>query len=1091
MNITNFALNNRVLLFVMVGLIAFAGLQAYSSLPRDEDPGYLVRTAVVFAAWPGASPERVERMVAIPMEEALEELEGMRNVRTVVQEGQVIVSLDIENSLPGVEPTWTEMREAIGAIVPTLPPGVIGPFFNDDFGDVFGIIVAISGVDYTPAELERAAEALRQHVLKLDDARSVQIDGALERRVFIEYDQAQLAALGVPVGYLVGQLQTRNVVAPGGTLRSGPQRVALRTRGAFASVEDIRAMSIRMPAGDVVALGDLATVTEGYAEPVSQRVRFSGKDAVSVGIAMKADGKLTEFGPQVLDVVAQTEADLPAGLDFNVVVYQPEVVDELTSEFVWSLIQAVLIVIGVLLLALGVRTGLVVAASIPLTMFAAFVCMALLGITINQMSLTALIVALGLLVDNSIVVSEQILTDTQKGMAKRTAALSATREMAFPLMVASACTAAALLPTYLAESSSAEYTAALFEVLAFSLAVSWLLAMTLIPVLCMLFLATGRDLSADQPRERVLDKVLALFGKKPKAAKPSSSTATSDDAYDSGLYRWYRGVLIGMVKRPWLSLGGFVAVLFGSFAVFGTAVPQQFFPSKSYKVFTIELDFPWGTAMETTDAVVADLEQFMADSLDTESGEAGVVQWASYMGSAAPRYTLGYAPEPPRPSYAYFLATASSPEDQPEVFRRVEDYMTRTHPEIVTRVATVRNGPALDYPFEVRISGPDPAVLEALAQDVRDEVRSMPGTARVGTDWGPRQPTLDVAVDHDAARRAGLSSIDVATSLQVALDGIPLTQMQQGEALVPVVIRSTQALSGAEALNQMDIFSQATGQAVPFRQVAETRLVYEPANIERYNGERTITVEADIALDAGPFVTPFSIQAQLEEYLATATASWPAGYTYAYGGDIEESVDSQDAINAKSFIAIVVILLLLVAQFNALRPPAIVVITLPFVFIGVTLGLVLTGYAFGFMPLLGTIALFGIVINNAVVLLDRIGTERTRDMAPEQALIHAAQQRLRPILLTAATTAGGLIPLWLSGNPLFAPMAVALLFGLVASSALTPGLVPVLYTLFYRLRFRGFTYDPEAGASTVPQPSESVMAELEEAHGDGSPQVMA
>jgi len=981
------------------------------------------------------------------------------------------------------------MGEAVAAGGPPWRAGVSGPFFNDVLGGVVGIGGAISGEDCTPAELERAAEELRRRVLTLNDARSVQIDGALERRVYIEYDPAQLAALGVPVGYLVGQLQTRNVVAPGGTLRSGPQRVALRTRGAFSSVEDIRTMSIRLPAGDIVALGDLATVHEGYAEPASRRVRFSGTPAVSVGVAMKADGKLTEFGPQVLELVAQTEADLPAGLDFNLVVYQPEVVEALTSEFVWSLIQAVLIVIGVLLLALGVRTGLVVAASIPLTMFAAFVCMELLGITINQMSLTALIVALGLLVDNSIVISEQVLTDTQKGMDKRKAALEATRNMAFPLLVASACTAAALLPTYLADSSSAEYTAALFEVLAFSLAISWVLAMTLIPVLCVLFLATGHEPTADQPRERILDKVLALFGKKPKAAKPAKADA--EESYTSGLYRWYRGTLIGMVKRPWLSLSGFVIALVASFAVFGAAVPQQFFPNKAYKVFTIELDFPWGTAMETTDAVVADLEQFIADSLSTEGEAAGIVQWATYMGSGAPRYTLAYAPEPPRPSYAYILATATSPEDQREVFRRVEAYMTRTHPEITSRVATVRNGPALDYPFEVRISGPDPATLEALAQEIRNQVRSMPGTARVGTDWGPRQPTLDVAVDHDAARRAGLSSIDVATSLQVALDGIPLTQMQQGEALIPVVMRSTQALSGAEALNQMEVYSQATGQAVPFRQVADTRLVYEPANIERYNGVRTITVEADIALDAGPFVTPFSIQGQLEEYLATATASWPAGYTYEYGGDIEQSLDSQNAINAKGFIAIVVILLLLVAQFNALRPPAIVVLTLPFVFIGVTLGLVLTGYAFGFMPLLGTIALFGIVINNAVVLLDRIGTERKRDMSAEQAVIHAAQQRLRPILLTAATTAGGLIPLWLSGNPLFAPMAVALLFGLVASSVLTPGLVPVLYTLFYRLRFRGFTYDPEAGASTVPQPSQSVMPQLEEAHGDGSPQVMA
>ncbi|MEM1128445.1 MAG: efflux RND transporter permease subunit, partial [Bacteroidota bacterium] len=928
-----------------------------------------------------------------------------------------------------------------------------------------------TGSGYTPLELERAAYELRRQVLTLDDARRVQIDGLRERRVFVEYDPARLAALGVSTGYLIQQLQTRNVIAPGGDLRTGAQRLALRTGGAFDSVDDIRAMALRLPAGEIIALGDLATVRDAYDEPGAQLVRFSGQQAVTVGISMKGTGNLTEFGPQVLEVVRRVETDLPAGLDFQTVVYQPRVVESLTSEFIWSLIQAVLIVIGVLLMALGVRTGLVVAASIPLTMFVAFLSMEAFGITINQMSLTALIVALGLLVDNSIVISEQILSDTQDGKSKRASALKATRDMAFPLFAASACTAGALLPTYLAESSAAEYTAALFEVLAFALTTSWLLAMTLIPVLCVLFLATGHEPTA-APQKTIGQHLAGLVGR----SKPSEAPApqTPQDRYETRFYRGYRTQLIALLKRPWLTAGAFVGALVLSLVLFGRFVPQQFFPNKDYDVFTVELDFPWGTSIETTDAVVADLERFIADSLQAEragpkpaAGEApeyaadGIAKWAAYVGSAAPRYTLAYSPEPPRPSYAYLLVTASTPDVQPELFRRLEGFFERAHPGVTARVATVRNGPALDYPFEIRLSGPDPATLQAIAADVRDRVRAITGTARVGTDWGPRQASLDVEVNHEAARRAGLSSADVALSLQTALDGVPLTQLQEGDELVPVVLRSADALGGPEVLDRLEVYSQATGQAVPFRQVADARVVFEPANIERYNGMRTITVEADLALGAGPFVTPFSVMAELETYLAEATQAWPAGYTYEYGGDIEQSVDSQDAINAKGFIAVVVILLLLVGQFNAIRPPIIVVLTLPFVLIGVTIGLIATGYAFGFMPLLGTIALFGIVINNAVVLLDRIGSERKAGLDPEQAVIHAAQQRLRPILLTAATTAGGLIPLWLSGNPLFAPMAVALLFGLLASTALTPAFVPVLYTLFYRLRFKGFTYDPD------------------------------
>ncbi|MEM8601628.1 MAG: efflux RND transporter permease subunit, partial [Bacteroidota bacterium] len=991
------------------------------------------------------------------------------HVETSVQAGAAGFSFEIEYAVADVEGAWTEMREAIADVVPVLPPGVIGPFINDDFGDVFGTAIAITGDDYTPVELERAALELRRRILALDDARSVQLDGVLQRQVVVEYDPARLAGLGISTGYLIGQLQQRNLVAPGGDLQVDGQQIALRTDGAFDSVADIEAMALRLPTGEAVSLRDIATVRDAYQDPARQLVRYSGQPAISVGVSMADNGKLTEFGPEVMRVVAETEADLPAGLDFHTVVYQPEVVQSLTSEFVWSLIQAVAIVIGVLLLALGVRTGLVVAASIPLTMFAAFLCMQFFGITINQMSLTALIVALGLLVDNSIVVAEQTLTDLQRGTSKRDAILGATREMALPLLVASMCTVAALLPTYLAESSSAEYTSALFEVLLFSLVVSWLLALTLIPVLCLAFLRADHGTEQGNAKMSRWERLTRRF----RRSTDDEATATAQPAqhdegtaYDSKLYRTYRRTLTAMVRRPWFSLGGFVAVLFGAFALFGTFVPQQFFPTKEYEVFNVELDLPYGTSIAETERVVSDLERFYADSLagslaaNGEVDTPGVLRWAAYVGSAPPRYTLSYAPKAPRPGYAYLLVTGTSHEIQPEVFIRTEQHLQRAHPDATVRAQRVRNGPAIDYPVEVRISGPDPAILERLAADLRDHLRTVPGTANVGTDWGRRQATLDIAVDHDAARRAGLSTADITTSLQTALDGVPLTALQEGDDLVPVVLRSTDALAGAEALSRLDLYSQATGRTVPFGQVAEATVVYEPGTIERYAGQRTITVETDIAHDAGPFVTPFSLQAEVEAYMTEA--AWPAGYSYAYGGDIEESADSQNAINAKQGIALVVILLLLVLQFNALRPPAIVLLTLPFAFIGVTLGMLVSGYAFGFMPLLGTIALFGILINNAVVLLDRIGSLRRRGLDGEQAVIHAAEQRLRPILLTAATTAGGLIPLWISGNPLFAPMAVAMLFGLVASSALTPGLVPVLYTLFYRLRFRDFAYNPDA-----------------------------
>ena len=1093
MGITEFSLSRRTLVFVTVALLSIAGLLSYTSLPRAEDPGFLIRTAVVAMAYPGASAERVERQVAVPLEEALEQLPGATHVRSEIQAGRAIVYVDVDEGLAEIEPTWTEMRETIADVVPTLPPGLRGPFINDDFGDVYGTVVAISGDDYTPAELERAAEALRTRVLALGDARRVQIDGARPRRVFVDVDPARLAALGVSTGYLVDQLASRNLVAPGGDVQAGGRTVQLRTEGAFASADDVRRTALRLPAGEVVALEDLATVRDGYAEPGDQRVRFNGRPAVTVGVSMKADGKLTEFGPQVLDAVRQTQAALPVGLDFDVVVYQPEVVDRLTSEFVSSLIQSVFIVIAVLLLSLGARTGLVVASAVPLTIFAAFVAMQTLGITINQMSLTALIVALGLLVDNAIVVAEQVLNDIEAGLDKVESATRTASQLSLPLAVSSATTAAALLPTYLAESASSEYVAALFEVLAVSLAVSWLLAVTLIPVLCVMFLKAGHTGSGSKTPvwRRLAERVGVVAPQAPSETGEPAGAEADDSAsggpYETPFYDRYRGVLVSMLRHKWVSLGVFAAALVAAGVLFATRVPQQFFPNKSYDVFYVEMEMPYGTSLAETDRIVADLEAYVADSLRAvpqgprpelgalpEFAEPGVAKWAVYVGSAPPRFTLSYAPTAPRPGFAYFLMTASSTDEQRGLFEQILAYTGRTHPDVIARPGTIQNGPPIDYPVALRVSGGSADELRAVAAGVRDRLREVPGLINVNTDWGPRAPALDVAVDHDAARRAGLSTSDVALSLQTALDGVPLTAVQDGDDLVPVVLRSTDALAGAQALGRLQLYAQQTGAAVPFGQVARTEVVYEPANIERYDGQRTITVRADVSPTAGPFVTPFSVKSELDGYLEEASATWPAGVTTEYGGTVEESSNSQGAIGAKGPIALVIIVFLLVLQFNAIRPPVIVLATLPFAIIGTTLGLLVSGYAFGFMPLLGTIALLGILINNALVLLDRVESEQARGLGSEQALLHASQQRLRPILLTAVTTVAGLLPLWFAGSPLFAPMAVALLFGLIVATVLTPLLVPVLYTVVYRLDFADVDYDPDPDPDLRPRTDAAV-----------------
>ncbi|MEM1180823.1 MAG: efflux RND transporter permease subunit [Acidobacteriota bacterium] len=1071
MNLTRFALDNRTATGVFLGLLVLAGSLSFGRLPRAEDPGFVIRTAVVTSIFPGASPEQVELLVTDPIEEAIEDIEEIHYVTSESRRGVSVLEVNFLESLSPeqVEVGFDELRETLLDIRPLLPPEIRGPQVDDDFGDVFGTVVAITGDGFDLVELERLGERARAVLLTLDEVSRVELQGAPDQRIFVEYDPARLKALGLSPMLLAEALRQRNIVRPAGEVRSDAERFELEVTGSFESPDELAAMRFRLPSGDIASLGDVAQIRRSTEDPPRSEIRYNGQPAITLSVSMDDGGQITELGPRVLETLGAVEAELPVGVEFHVVSYQTSQVKKGVENFLVSLLQGIGIVLAVTLLTLGVRTGLIVAAVLPLTMVGSLVLMELFGISLNQMSLAALIISLGLLVDSAIVMAESIQVSMREGKSPVEAAIESAAELRLPLLVSSLTTAAALLPTYLAESTTGEYTSAIFEVVTIALLLAWVLSLTMTPLLSVIAArSAGGDRSADPGAEM-------------------------DDAiYDGPFFRRYRRLLLTLVRHRWLSLAGFVGLLAVSLWAF-QFVPQLFFPRTDKSTFQIELELPESASFARTSEVTAGVERFLAEELRAELdpseterwlpnterayARSGVVNWTSFIGSGAPRFLLGYTPEPPRPNYVFILAHASTNGELDRIIRETGDFMRRTYPEVLARVDRLRNGPPLDYPVEVRLSGEDPARLYDLAADLKAKLRSLPGTQHVGDDWDTYRKTVTVDVNHDRARRAGLTESDIALSLETATEGLELTQYREGNDLIPVVLRSRHASDGGlEALRGLDVMNPA-GLSVPLGQVAELGVSLEPGKILRRDRQRTLTVQADLDPDADRSVTPFSLAAALVPILEEAKASWPLGYRYELGGEVESSGDAQASIQAKQPIAVIAILSLLVLQFNSLRGPIIVIATLPFTLIGVVGGLVLTQKPFGFMALLGVIALFGVVINNAVVLLDRIETEMKRfGRSRADAVLEASKRRLRPILLTTATTVGGLAPLWIAGGPMFSPMAVAFLFGLVASTLLTLGLVPVLYGILYRVSFDDDNLGIEPDPAPAPPPEVQTAA---------------
>ena len=1027
MDITRFAIENNRVTIVCVLVLLLAGVNAFFSLPQAEDPGFIVRTAMVRTVFPGANPERVENLVTDKIEKAIQEIPELDVVRSTSKTSSSIVYVDIKESYTAMRPIWDNLRRKIADVREELPDGIIGPFVNDEFGDVFGIIIAITagqGREGRPeisyAEMKDIAEAARDQLLRLDDTAKVEIYGVQEERVFVEYNNARLAELGLSVVQLQQILQGRNIIIPGGSVSTGVERIELEPSGNFDDIQDLARTVISVPGrNDFLYLEDIAEVRRDYIDPPSSKFHANGLPALGIAVSKKPEGNIVSLGRQIEQLVETWNNEYPIGIDFEPVAFQTTTVERKVDEFTGNVGQAIAIVLGIMLLMLGFRTGFIVASLVPTAMVATLVILQFLEISLNQMSLASLIIALGMLVDNAIVMAESIMVEMAEGKSRVEAAVASARELRIPLLTSSLTTAAAFLPIYLAESTTGEYTGQLFTVVTVTLLCSWILALTLIPLLCVMFL---------------------------KVQPPAHG-----DAHETRFYRSYRRLLLGGVRHPFLALLGVIGLFV--FSLQGMQyIPNIFFPPSDTPMFTAEIESPVGTAIERNEEIVYEIERFVESELmANDDGREGVTNWSSYIGVGSPRFSLTAVPEPPSPEYSFMLFNTTSRDVVETIIPRLESFCLEQFPDVLATVQPLKLGPPVLNPVEVRVSGEDIDVLFGLADSVKVKLAEMPGTKNIGDDWGQRSKKINVNINEPRARRSGITHEDIALSLLSVLSGYDATDYREGDEVIPVVVRSVAAdrqdLGKLESLN---VYSQTSGQSVPLKQVADLEVEWQPAKIFRRNRLKNVKIFSDVQ----PGLTAVEVTDQLIPWLEEQQGAWPLGYVYDLGGEFETSGKGNRSIVEKLPIGGLIIVLLLVGQFNSIRRPLIILLTIPLSLIGVIAGLLIAKSYFGFMTLLGIISLAGIVINNAIVLLDRINIEISENgLSPARAVIEASQRRLRPILLTTMTTVGGLIPLWLGGGPMWEPMAIAIIFGLLFATVLTLGVVPVLYTLFFRVRF--------------------------------------
>ncbi len=1044
-NLSEWALRHRSLVVYAMLVLAIAGAMSYFKLGRSEDPEFTFKVMVIHTLWPGATAGQVARQVTDRIEQKLMETGEYEFIRSYSRPGESQVIFAARDSMRSGEipELFYQVRKKIGDLRPELPRDIVGPFFNDEFGDTFGNIYALTGEGFDYAVLKDYAERVQLALQEVPDVGKIELFGVQDEKIWIELSNTKLATLGVPAAAVHEALQQQNAMVPAGFFETPSSRIPLRISGQFKTVEQIRDFPIRVY-DRTFRLGDVAEVHRGFADPPGPSMRFMGEDAIGIGVSMRDGGDILELGETLEATFSELQRTLPAGMELGKVSDQPAAVAESVNEFVKVLSEAVVIVLVVCFIALGWRTGLVVALSIPLVLAMTFTMMQLFGVGLHKISLGALVLSLGLLVDDAIIAVEMMAIKMEQGFDRLRAAAFAWDSTAFPMLTGTLITAAGFLPIATAASSTGEYTRSLFEVVTIALLVSWVAAVVFIPYLGDKLLPEGGHsaaLKTGSLAARWHARRLRWADRWPAFADfiaPAPHDGHTHDPYATRFYQRFRAWLVWCVRRRWLVIGLTIAA-FGASIVLFRFVPQQFFPDSVRPELMVDMELAEGSSLKATQAQVERLEKLLATRED-------LVNYTAYVGTGSPRFYLPLDQQLPAANFAQFVLMPEDIEAR-EVVRSwmIEEVVPR-FPELQLRVTRLENGPPVGYPVQFRVSGEHIDQVREIAYAVREKIGENVHVANVNLDWDEPGKVVRLQVDQARARALGISSAQLAQSLGGSLSGTQVSTYREGDELIEMMLRGADAERAR--LDQLGSLMVPTGsgQSVPLDQIATLEYGFEEGIIWHRDRKPTMTVRADI-YDG---TQPATVMAQISPTLDEIRAGLPFGYSVDIGGSVEDSRRGQDSIVAGVPLFLLVVFTLLMLQLRSFSRSIMVLLTAPLGLIGVTLFLLVFRVPFGFVAMLGTIALAGMIMRNSVILVDQIEQDRGDGRETWEAIVEATVRRFRPIVLTALAAILAMIPL--SRSAFFGPMAVAIMGGLLVATVLTLFFLPALYAAWFRVK---------------------------------------
>ena len=1039
-NLSRWALDHPALTRYLMVVLMLLGFAAYFQLGQDEDPPFTFRAMVMRTYWPGATAQQVAEQVTDKLERTLQEVPYAFRIRSYSKPGESQIIFELKDNSPpkDVAHLWYVVRKKIGDMRHTLPQSVVGPFFNDDFGDVYGVIYALSADGFSYAELKEFADDARQRLLRVPDVAKVELFGVQDEKVYIEVSQRRLAQLGLDFTQVLDQLGQQNAVASAGAVQTPLDVVQLRVTGQFEAVEELRAMPIRGPSGAQLRLGDIAEIRRGYVDPPAVKVRHDGSEVIALGVSMTKGGDIIRLGQALNTTFADIEKSLPAGVHLSQVQDQPSAVSSSVNEFVKVLIEAVVIVLAVSFIALGfhrrpgehsllrryyidIRPGLVVGITIPLVLAVTFLAMWYWGIGLHKISLGSLIIALGLLVDDAIIAVEMMVRKMEEGYDKVRAATFAYEITAMPMLTGTLITAVGFLPIGIAKSMTGEYTFAIFAVTVIALVLSWIVSVYFVTYLGTLLLKRhphhgeiGQGGAPEQPHEM----------------------------FDSGFYNAFRRTVNWCVAHRWLTILATIALFVLGVAGMGK-VQQQFFPDSSRPEILVDLWLPEGASFASNEAVSKRVEQ----RLMQESGVRSVTLW---VGSGVPRFYLPLDQVFPQTNVSQFIVLTESVPVRERLRVALPKMLAEEFPEVRGRVKLLPNGPPVPYPVQFRVVGPDPQLLRQRADEVKAAMRESPNTRGVNDNWNESVKTVRLEIDQAKARALGVTSQSIAQTAHIALSGATVGQFRENDKLIDIVLRQP----ASERSLITDIVNAyiptATGRAIPLTQIATPVFDWEPGVLWRENREYAITVQSDVVEGLQGATVTTELLPRLREIEAGWKQAGPAGYAVQVAGAVEESSRGSASIAAGVPIMLFLTFTLLMLQLQSFSRSMLVFLTGPLGIAGVAGALLVLNRPFGFVALLGVIALMGMIQRNSVILIDQIEQDRARGVPTWDAIVESAVRRLRPIVLTAAAAVLAMIPL--SRSVFWGPMAVAIMGGLIVATVLTLLSLPAMYAAWFRVK---------------------------------------